>query len=76
MTSRTCEEYPQQENGKENGQADPVRRRKKRFQCEGIEENAPEENGISNRLFSPTFIPPLTVDNVPTQFGQCSGVYS
>jgi hypothetical protein len=26
-----------------------------------VEENAPEENGISNRLFSSTFIPPLTL---------------
>ena len=60
MTSRTCKEYNSQENGKEHGQEDPVRRRKKRFQCEEVEENAPEENGISNRLFSSTFIPPLT----------------
>jgi len=38
-----------------------VRRRKKNFQCEVVEENALEENGISNRLFSSTFIPPLTL---------------
>ena len=60
MRSRTCEEYNSQENGKENSQEDEVRRRKKNFQREVVEENAPEENGISNRLFSPTFIPPLT----------------
>lgn len=60
MTSRTCEEYRGQENGKEDRQADEVRRRKKNFQREVVEENAPEENGISNRLFSSTFIPPLT----------------
>jgi hypothetical protein len=29
-----------------------------------VEENAPEENGISNRLFSSTFIPPLTKPEV------------
>lgn len=61
MTSRTCEEYSQQENGKEDSQEDEVRRRKKTFQCEVLEENDPEENGFSNRLFSSTFIPPLTV---------------
>ena len=61
MTSRTCEEYNQQENGKEDSQQDEVRRRKKTFQCEVLEENAPEENGSSNRLLPPTFIPPLTV---------------
>jgi hypothetical protein len=60
MTSRTCEEYNQQENGKQDSQEDEVRRRKKTFQREVSEENAPEENGISNRLFSSTFIPPLT----------------
>ena len=63
MTSRTCEEYRGQENGKEDRQADEVRRRKKNFQREVVEENAPEENGISNRLFSSTFIPPLTTYN-------------
>ena len=61
MTSRTCEEYNSQGNGKEDRQKDEVRRRKKTFQFEVLEENAPEEDGISNRLFSPTFIPPLTV---------------
>jgi hypothetical protein len=60
MTSRTCEEYRGQENGKEDRQENEVRRRKKNFQREVVEENAPEENGISNRLFSSTFIPPLT----------------
>lgn len=60
MTSRTCEEYRSQENGKEISQEDEVRRRKKNFQGEVVEEKAPEENGISNRLFSSTFIPPLT----------------
>lgn len=59
MASTTCEEYKNQENGKEDHQEDAVRRRKKNFQREVIEENAPEENGISNRLFSSTFIPPL-----------------
>ena len=38
-----------------------VRRRKKNFQTEVVEENARQENGISNRLFSSTFIPPLTL---------------
>jgi hypothetical protein len=61
MTSRTCEEYRGQENGKEDRQENEVRRRKKNFQREVVEENAPEENGISNRLFSSTFIPPLTL---------------
>ena len=61
MTSRTCEEYNQQENGKQGSQEDEVRRRKKTFQREVSEENAPEENGTSNRLFPATFIPPLTV---------------
>lgn len=61
MTSRTCEEYRSEENGKEDRQENEVRRRKKTFQCEGVEENAPEENGFSNRRFSSTFIPPLTV---------------
>jgi len=28
--------------------------------AEALEENAEEENGISNRQFYPTFIPPLT----------------
>lgn len=60
MTSRNCEEYRSQENGKEDRQENEVRRRKKNFQREVVEENAPEENGISNRLFSSTFIPPLT----------------
>jgi hypothetical protein len=60
MTSRTCEEYNQQENAKQDSQEDEVRRRKKTFQREVSEENSPEENGISNRLFSSTFIPPLT----------------
>ncbi len=60
MTSRTCEEYDPQENAKADPQEHAVRRRKKTFQCEGDEEDAPEENGISNRLFSATFIPPLT----------------
>ena len=60
MTSRTCEEYNQQENGKQGSQEDEVRRRKKTFQREVSEENAPEENGTSNRLFPATFIPPLT----------------
>jgi hypothetical protein len=60
MVNRNCEEHGRQENGKEDRQEDEVRRRKKRFQDEVIEENAPEENGISNRLFSSTFIPPLT----------------
>jgi hypothetical protein len=60
MTSRTCEEYNRQENGEADSQGNEVRRRKKTFQCEVSEENAPEENGISNRLFPPTFIPPLT----------------
>ena len=61
MTSRTCEEYNQQENGKEDRQEHQARRRKKTFQCEVFEENAPQEDGISNRLFSSTFIPPLTL---------------
>ena len=61
MTSRTCEEYSRQENPKADSQEDGVRRRKKTFQPEVAEENAPEENGISNRLFSTTFIPPLTM---------------
>jgi len=61
MTSRTCEEYTSQEDGKEDSQEDEVRRRKKNFQREVVEENPPEENGISTRLFSPTFIPPLTI---------------
>jgi hypothetical protein len=60
MTSRTCEQYDQQENEKADSQEDEVRRRKKIFQCEVGEEDAPEENGISNRLCSSTFIPPLT----------------
>jgi hypothetical protein len=60
MTSRTCEEYRSQENGKADHQEDEVRRRKKNFQGEEVEENAPEENGISNRLFSSSFISPLT----------------
>jgi len=60
MTSRTCEEYRSEENGKADRQENEVRRRKKNFQWEVVEENAPEENGISNRLFSPTFISPLT----------------
>ncbi len=60
MTRRNCEEYRSQENGKEDRQENEVRRRKKRFQREVVEENAPEENGISNRLFSTTFISPLT----------------
>jgi hypothetical protein len=60
MVNRNCEEHGRQENGKEDRQEDEVRRRKKRFQREEVEENAPEENGISNRLFSSTFIPPLT----------------
>jgi len=29
-----------------------------------LEENASEENGISNRLLPPTFIPPLTLFDV------------
>ena len=61
MASRTCEEYSRQEDAKEHSYEDEVRRRKKSFQREVVEENAPEENGISNRLFSSTFIPPLTV---------------
>jgi hypothetical protein len=61
MTSRTCEEYNQQENGKQGSQEDEVRRRKKTFQREVSEENAPEEHGTSNRLFPATFIPPLTL---------------
>jgi hypothetical protein len=60
MTSRTCEEYRSQEDGKADRQENEVRRRKKNFQREVVEENAPEENGISNRLFSTTFISPLT----------------
>ena len=60
MTSRTCEEYRSKENGKEARQEDEVRSRKQNFQREVVEENAPEENGISNRLFYTTFIPPLT----------------
>lgn len=60
MASRTCQEYNHQENGEADSQEDAARRRKKNFQCEVFEENPPEENGISNRLFSPTFIPPLT----------------
>jgi hypothetical protein len=63
MTSRTCEQYDQQENEKADSQEDEVRRRKKIFQCEVGEEDAPEENGISNRLCSSTFIPPLTGTN-------------
>ena len=60
MASRTCEEYNSQEDAKEHSYEDEVRRRKKNFQCEVVEGNAPEENGISNRLFSSTFILPLT----------------
>ncbi len=60
MTSRSCEEYTRQENGEAHGQEDEVRRRKKNFQCEVVKENPLEESGISNRLFSSTFIPPLT----------------
>lgn len=64
MTSRTCEQYDQQENEKADSQEDEVRRRKKIFQCEVGEEDAPEENGISNRLCSSTFIPPLTPNHL------------
>ena len=59
MARRTCEEYKSQEDGKEHSAEDEVRRRKKNFQGEAGEENPREENGISNRLFSSTFIPPL-----------------
>lgn len=59
MMSRTCKEYNQQENGQADSHEDEVRRRKKTFQLEVLEEKPPEENGISNRLFSSTFIPPL-----------------
>jgi hypothetical protein len=69
MTSRTCEEYRGQENGKEDRQENEVRRRKKNFQREVVEENAPEENGISNRLSSSTFIPPLTMAKALTVYG-------
>jgi hypothetical protein len=65
MTSRSCEEYTRQENGEAHGQEDEVRRRKKNFQCEVVKENPLEESGISNRLFSSTFIPPLTMPNCP-----------
>jgi hypothetical protein len=69
MTSRTCEQYDQQENEKADSQEDEVRRRKKIFQCEVGEEDAPEENGISNRLCSSTFIPPLTLPAVHVGIG-------
>jgi hypothetical protein len=39
--------YRSEENGKEDRQENEVSRRKKNFHPEGVEEDAPEENGIS-----------------------------
>jgi len=36
-------------------------KKEEEFYAEGREENAPEENGISNRQLYTTFIPPLTM---------------
>jgi hypothetical protein len=41
-------------------------KKEEELSCEKSEENQPEENGISNRHFSTTFIPPLT--NVTDHF--------
>jgi len=38
----------------------PDRKKEEELYVEEREENPAEENGISNRLLSPTFIPPLT----------------
>jgi hypothetical protein len=35
-------------------------KKEEEIQSELVEENAPEENGFSNRLLQPSFIPPLT----------------
>src|SRR3989442_15224877 len=60
IVSPTSQSDGREENEKEEPQEDGNGRRKKSFQSEGSEENAAEEDGISNRHLSTTFIPPLT----------------
>src|SRR5213080_235464 len=61
IVSPTSQSDGREENEKEEPEEDTNGRRKKSFQSEGSEENAAEEDGISNRHLSTTFIPPLTV---------------
>ena len=61
IVSPTSQSDGREENEKEEPEEDANGRRKKSFQSEGSEENAAEEDGISNRHLSTTFIPPLTV---------------
>ena len=60
IVSPTSQSDGREENEKEEPEEDANGRRKKSFQSEGSEENAAEEDGISNRHLSTTFIPPLT----------------
>src|SRR3989442_3014563 len=60
IVSPTSQSDGREENEKEEPEEDGNGRRKKSFQSEGSEENAAEEDGISNRHLSTTFIPPLT----------------
>src|SRR5437667_10103563 len=81
IVSPTSQSDGREENEKEEPEEDANGRRKKSFQSEGSQENAAEEDGISNRHLSTTFIPPLTralrsaknhlADCVYTSFSLC-----
>lgn len=58
--TQISEEKPRIEPRKRGTKKREIRRRKKSFQHEVRKKIQPEEDGISNRRFSSTFIPPLT----------------